>query len=163
MKKIIFIAGMFLSGCTFYSQNNLDLIVLKDGKPLPDYKLELNFPRNYGQERMSPYYNSREIVNLGNFSTDQAGQIHLPLNFAIGINPHYAKPMFIIGSSDIKQCQLLLWYMEKEKFFVPLKFKNGDIVGQIKYIEDVTGDFIYTGKGWDVSATINRTDRICEE
>lgn len=136
---------------------------MKNGKPLPNYNVELSFPRTYGQERMSPHFNSREIVNIGSFSTNQTGQLHFPFNLGIGIHPRYAKPMFLIKSSDIKQCQLLLWYMEKEEFFIPLKFKDGNIVGGIKYLDDVSGSFNYTGKGWDVTATINRTDRICEE
>lgn len=162
MKKI-FIVVMFLSGCTFYSQNNLDLTVMKNGKPLPKYNVELSLPMSYGQQRMSSSFDSREIVNLGNYSTNQSGQLHFPLNLGIGIPPRYAKPMFFIKSSEIKQCQLVLWYMENEEFFIPLKFKNGNIVGGIKHLDDVTGSFTYTGRGWDISATINRTDRICEE
>lgn len=163
MRKLIFIVGMLLSGCTFYTQNNLDLTVLKNGKPVPNYDVELRLPRTYGQPSTSPDFNSREMISLGKFSTDNAGKLNFPLNLAVGINPYYAKPMFFISSSDIKQCELLLWYLEKEKFFVPLKFKNGNIVGGIKYLDDVTGNFTYTETGWDVSATIHRSDRICEE
>lgn len=163
MKKIILIAGMFLSGCTFFTQNNLDLTVMKNDKPAQNYNVALRIPVTYGQHPMSPYFNSREMFPLGEYSTDKDGKLHFPFNAAIGIPPKKAKPMFLISSSDINQCELLLWYLEDKKFFVPLKFKNGDISGPLKYTEDVTGDFTYNGNGWDVSATIHRIDRICEE
>ncbi len=164
MKKFVPIAiGMLLSGCTFFTQNNLDLTVLKNNKPASDYEIGLRVPVTYGQHPMSPYFNSREMFTLGTFYTDAEGKLRFPFNAAIGIPPRKAKPMFLISSSDIKQCELLLWYLEEKEYFVSLKFENGDIVGPIKYQEDVTGDFKYNGNGWDITATINRIDRICTE
>ena len=153
-------SAALLSGCSFYAQNRLDLTILANEKPAQDYEVELWFPKSYGADRMNPNFNSREILPLGTFYTDKNGNLQFPLNLITDVRPR--KPMFFISSADITQCQLMLWYMEKEKFFIPMKYKNGEISG-IKYLDDVTGDFQKTKNGWNVTATIHRMDRICQE
>jgi hypothetical protein len=72
--------------------------------------------------------------------------------------------MLFIKSKDIKDCDLVLWYLEDKDFFIPIKYKGEyESITRIKYLDDVTGNFTKTDYGWDITATILRLDRICKE
>jgi hypothetical protein len=177
MKKISLLSIILLSGCiapgSKIAKNNLDLTVMKNNKPVPNYDLEVKLPKWYGQGKWDPDFNSKEFIS-NTFKTDKSGKIIVPMNIAhhmdflfVGIPVPISsirKPMLFIKSKDIKDCDLVLWYLEDKDFFIPMKYKGEyESITGIKYLDDVVGSFRKTDDGWDINATIRRFDRICED
>jgi hypothetical protein len=162
-----------LGGCaapgSMMVENNLYLSITVDDKPLQNYEVTVKRPRWYGQHPMDKDFNSREFVSA-DFKTDSNGQIYIHdtaihhitvwLIPPIPVQTKIQKPMYFINFKDMQSCDLVLWYLEDKDYFVPLIYQNGHI-GNMEFSEDVTGSFTKTKKGWDISATINRIDRIC--
>ena len=175
MKIPVWIAALFLlSGCmapgSRIAKNNLDLTVMKNGKPAVGYELDVKLPKWYGQGALDPDFDSKEFFSK-KWKTDRDGRINIPIDAVHHIDfllvpipisvTKIKKPMLFIKLKDLKSCDLVLWYLEDEKFFIAMKYANGNIDG-IKYPDDVSGSFTKTEKGWDIKATIHRIDRICE-
>ncbi|MDR3208834.1 MAG: hypothetical protein LBT45_03220 [Rickettsiales bacterium] len=165
---------LLLSACiapgSKIAKNNLELAVMKGGGPAAGYEVEVKLPKWYGQGRFDSDFGSKDFIS-NKFKTDTGGKIKIPVDavhhvdflfigFPFAIT-EIRKPMLFIESEDIRDCNLILWYLEDKDFFVPLNYKNEEI-NPLKYPDDVTGSFNKTDDGWDIKAVIRRVDRICE-
>lgn len=140
----------------------LDLTVLKDGKPLQNYEITIKQLKESAimASSTSDMTEDEILWTLGVFKTDDNGNINVKHSFFTHNNKLTGKPMFFISSKDINSCHIVPWYLEKEKFFIPMRFKDGEITGAIKNLDDMTGNFEFKN-GWKVNATIHNMSNIC--
>lgn len=167
MKNIFLLFYLIiLSGCTIVAKYNMDLTILQDGSPKRDYDVLIKMPASSAAAPISPHFNSREIFTVGKYKTDKNGQINVDVQFwTKSRQRHIRKPMFMISSANIKNCLIVPWYMEKERFFIALQFDEsiGEFVGAVPDLNSVTGNFErVAGGGWRVTATIHNLNGLCD-
>ena len=163
MKKFLLLFFAFiLNACTYMVNHELDLTVLKDGKPLQNYEVTIKRLEESAimSSSTSGMTDDEILWTLGAFKTDANGNINVKHSYFTDNRKLTGKPMFFISSKDINSCYIVPWYIEKKNFFVPMIFKDGKIADAIKNPDDMTGNFEFKG-GWKVNATIHNMSNIC--
>lgn len=166
----VFMCAALSGACSVLATNRLDLTVLNSETALPEqnHPIRVRLPKWYGNPSVPSDDRNVSFYEL-DLKTDENGRVqsNISLWYAYGglweQMKGVKKPMFFVNTPETgDKCSLILWYLEDEKAFVPLKFENGEIK-PLEHIEDVTGDFSRHAdeRGWDVQAVIRKPNRIC--